>query len=294
MNTKNNKPQGLLYLEEHIACKNYLIGDRALFEIIKLETGKLFIRESVGRSTLVFLLSGKIRISTRNVVNREVEAGKMFLVATRDSFYGRAVTDVTLLRCSFTQEIALCNKFALKKLQGYVSCGEPEENPDIALLAIHPLLQQELELTSSIMEKGLLCSHYQRLKQDIIFMELRGLYKREELARMFAPLIGADDDFKSRILEIYPRVSTIKELMGELQMSHATFNRKFHNSFNISPKQWLIQKKKEKLFRDIVMTNLPIAEIAEKYGFTVNYVTSFCKEHFGITPTKLRQEHSPQ
>ena len=134
MNTKNNKPQGLLYLEEHIACKNYLIGDRALFEIIKLETGKLFIRESVGRSTLVFLLSGKIRISTRNVVNREVEAGKMFLVATGDSFYGRAVTDVTLLRCSFTQEIALCNKFALKKLQGYVSCGEPEENPDIALL----------------------------------------------------------------------------------------------------------------------------------------------------------------
>ena len=294
MNTKNNKPQGLLYLEEHIACKNYLIGDRALFETIKLETGKLFIRESVDRSTLVFLLSGKIRISTKNVVNREIEAGKMFLVTAGDSFYGRAVTDVTLLRCSFTQEIALCNKFALKKLQRYVSCEESENNPDIALLAIHPLLQQELELTSSIMEKGLLCAHYQRLKQDIIFMELRGLYKREELARMFAPLIGADDDFKSRVLEIYPRISTIKELIVELQMSHATFNRKFHKFFNISPKQWLIQKKKEKLFRDIVMTNLPIAEIAEKYGFTVNYVTSFCKEHFEKTPTKLRQEHSPQ
>ncbi len=294
MNTENNKLQGLLYLEEHIACKNYLTGDRALFETIKLEAGKLFIRESMDRSALVFLLSGKIRISTKNVVNREIEAGKMFLVTAGDSFYGRAITDVILLRCSFTQEIALCNKFALKKLQRYVSCEESEDNPDIALLAIHPLLQQELELTSSVMGKGLMCVHYQRLKQDIIFMELRGLYKKEELARMFAPLLGADDDFKNRVLEIYPRISTIKELMVKLQMSHATFNRKFHNSFNISPKQWLIQKKKEKLFRDIVMTNLPIAEIAEKYGFTVNYVTSFCKEHFGKTPTKLRQEHSPQ
>ncbi len=294
MNTENNKLQGLLYLEEHIACKNYLTGDRALFETIKLEAGKLFIRESMDRSALVFLLSGKIRISTKNVVNREIEAGKMFLVTAGDSFYGRAITDVILLRCSFTQEIALCNKFALKKLQRYASCEESEDNSDIALLTIHPLLQQELELTSSVMGKGLMCVHYQRLKQDIIFMELRGLYKKEELARMFAPLLGADDDFKNRVLEIYPRISTIKELMVKLQMSHATFNRNFHNSFNISPKQWLIQKKKEKLFRDIVMTNLPIAEIAEKYGFTVNYVTSFCKEHFGKTPTKLRQEHSPQ
>ena len=149
MNTENNKLQGLLYLEEHIACKNYLTGDRALFETIKLEAGKLFIRESMDRSALVFLLSGKIRISTKNVVNREIEAGKMFLVTAGDSFYGRAITDVILLRCSFTQEIALCNKFALKKLQRYVSCEESEDNPDIALLAIHPLLQQELELTSS-------------------------------------------------------------------------------------------------------------------------------------------------
>lgn len=111
---------------------------------------------------------------------------------------------------------------------------------------------------------------------------------------MFDPLIAADDDFKSRVLAIYPKVSTTKELMGELKMSPATFKRKFQSSFNISPKQWLIQKKKEKLFRDIVMSNLPIAEIAEKYDFTVNYVTSFCKKYFGKTPTELRQEYSPQ
>lgn len=294
MNTQNNKPQGLLYWEEHIACKNYLIGDKALFEIIKLEKGKLFIREFVECSTLVFLLSGEIRISTKNVVNRKIEADNMFLVTAGDSFYGRAITDVTLLRCSFTTDIALCNKFALKHLVRYVPDGNPEADPDIALLAIHPLLRKELELTITAMEKGLFCAHFQRIKQDVVFMELRGLYKKEELARIFAPLISTDDDFKSKVLAIYPKVSTTKELMGELKMSPATFKRKFHNTFHISPKQWLIQKKKEKLFRDIVMSNLPIAEIAEKYDYTVNYVTSFCKKCFGKTPTELRLENSPQ
>ena len=75
MDTKNN-PQGLLYLNEHIACKNYLTGDRALFEIINLATGKLFIRESLGRSSLVFLLSGEIynpQIERYAVLKRSVQ-----------------------------------------------------------------------------------------------------------------------------------------------------------------------------------------------------------------------------
>lgn len=295
MDTKNNIVwQGLLYKEEHLTCKNYLTGDSAIFEEVRLKAGKLFIREDIGRSTLVFLLSGDINISTKNVVSHPITAGYMFLVAAGDSFYGRAVTDVTLLRCSFTQEMALCNKFAMKNLIGFTPDEDTQEDSGITLLPVHPLLRRELEITAAIMREGLLCAHYQRIKLDIIFMELRGFYKKEELVRLFEPLLSMDDDFKSRVLAIYPRINSTKELMGELQMSPATFKRKFHNSFNVPPKKWLIQKKKEKLFRDIVMTDLPFAEIADKYNLAGNYLTTFCKEHFGKTPTELRQEHSPQ
>lgn len=38
------------------------------------------------------------------------------------------------------------------------------------------------------------------------------------------------------------------------------------------------------------MTNMSIAELAEKYNFTVNYLTTFCKEHFGKSPTELRAQ----
>ena len=39
------------------------------------------------------------------------------------------------------------------------------------------------------------------------------------------------------------------------------------------------------------MTDMTVVELADKYGFSVNYLTSFCKEHFGNTPTELRAGH---
>ena len=48
---------------------------------------------------------------------------------------------------------------------------------------------------------------------------------------------------------------------------------------------------KEKLFRDILMTNMSISELAEKYKFTTNYITTFCRKHFGKSPKELRMEY---
>ncbi len=38
------------------------------------------------------------------------------------------------------------------------------------------------------------------------------------------------------------------------------------------------------------MTNMSITELADKYRFTVNYMTTFCKKRFGKSPTDLRTE----
>lgn len=80
----------------------------------------MFIREFVNRPSLLFILSGEIRVSIRSVVNKKVEAGNMLFVTMGDSFFGRALTDVAVIRCSFTHEISLCNKFALKNLTGFI------------------------------------------------------------------------------------------------------------------------------------------------------------------------------
>ena len=74
-------------------------------------------------------------------------------------------------------------------------------------------------------------------------------------------------------------------------MSPIACKRKFRETFGISARQWLIRKKEQKLIRDILMTNISIAELAEKYKFTANYMTTFCRKRFGKSPTELRLEH---
>lgn len=283
MRAKQNQSNGLQYVEEHLICENYASGDNAIIGIVELKANKLFIREDMKRSTLVFVLSGSINISTGSIMNQTIEAGNMFLVPAGSSFYGKAITATVLMRCFFTGNMALCNKFTLKNLLHYLP-----EKEKFTILPIHDFLRRELELTRDVMRKGLLCIHFQHLKAEIIFLTLRGFYTRQELASLFEPILATDGDFKDKVLQLYPKVNSAKELIRELNMSPTAFKQKFKVSFGISAKQWLIQKKKEKLFRDIVMTDYTVIELADKYNLTVNYLTTFCKKYFGKTPTELR------
>lgn len=281
---------GLKYVKEHATCENYITGKRAILGLVELKADELFVREDLGRSTLVFVLRGIIHVSTGGTVDRPVGEGCMLLVPAGDSFYGRAKTEVTLLRSSFMQDMALCNKFSLKQLLDYVP--ETCETSAPTVLPIRKLLLEELEMTASVMRTRLLCIHYQRVKTEIIFLELRAFYTKEELARFFAPVLAQDGDFKTDVLRQFPHVHDANELINRMGMAVATFKRKFQNAFGMPVGQWIIQKKKEKLFRDIVMTETTIRELARKYGFTEGYLTMFCRKHFGATPTELRAKYN--
>lgn len=285
-----NESNELKYREEHLSCDNYLSGERAIWGTLKLGKGKSTFREGVERPTLIFVLSGTLRVSFAGVINREVSAGHLFLVPNGDNFYGSAVTDCLLMRCSFTREVTLCNRYSIEQLRAYIKPEQMPASGQIVLLPICDLLMRELSVTCDTLSTGLACIHYQDMKKDILFIELRGLYSRKDLAALFAPILGSDSDFKNRVMQFYPQVETAKELMELLHMSPSAFKRKFYEAFGTSAKQWMIQKKKEKLLRDIVMTNLSITELAEKYKLTANYLTTFCKEHFGKSPTELRTE----
>ncbi|BFK96016.1 hypothetical protein K060079A122_11990 [Alistipes onderdonkii] len=187
--------------------------------------------------------------------------------------------------------MSLCNRFSIAQLQKYILSPPQQESGRMPLLPIHELLLKELEMTRDIMRTGMSCIHFQRIKKEVLFIELRGFYRKEELARLFAPILSRDSDFKDKVLLVYPQVETAKELVDKLNMSPSVFKRKFHAAFGTSARQWLIQKKKEKLFRDILMTNMSVSELAEKYKFSINYMTAFCQKHFGKSPTELRIEH---
>lgn len=288
---KRNVPNELKYMEEHFVCENYISDEQSILEAIEIEADRHLIWEKVERTTLVFVLSGEMDISTGRAICQRIGERQLFLIPAGDSFYGMAITNCSLIRCLFTRDMALCNRFSIEQLQKYISPSQQWEKCKITLLPIHELLLKELEMTRDIMWTGMSCIHFQRIKKEILFIELRRFYPKEKLAALFAPILSADNDFKDKVLQVYPQIKTAKELIDEMNMSPTVFKRKFRETFGISARQWLIQKKKEKLFRDILMTNMSMAELAEKYKFTTNYITTFCREHFGKSPKELRMEH---
>lgn len=280
---------GLKYRKEHLACENYASEEEAIWESVEAGTDKFLVKEAVKHPTLIFVLDGEINISTAGAINQRVYAGEMFLIPAGDNFYGRPVTNVWLMRCSFSRNIHMCSRFSIERLRNYVP--KMVLPTGLTLLPIHEILDKELRIIRDALKEGLACLHYQQMKMEIMFIELRGFYNREDLARLFAPILGEDNDFKNKVMQLYTQVETAKELSSLLRMSPSCFKRKFLETFGTSAKQWMIQKKKEKLLRDILMTNMSIAELAEKYKFTANYLTTFSKEHLGKSPTELRAEY---
>lgn len=294
MKSEKNTKCDLDHANDPFICDDAPLHEQSIWSVVELKVGERFTKEALKCARLVFLLSGEAVVSTASAVGQVVCGGQMFLIAPGNNFHMRATADMRAISCSFDRDVPQCSMFAFEQIQRLIT-PDMQQQREFTLLPIHSLLLRELEETRLALASGLSSPNYQRLKKDILFIVLRNLYSREQLAALFAPLLsGENNQFKEKVMRIYPQIETAQELMERLNMSATAFNRKFQKAFGLSPRQWLIQKKKEKLFRDIVMTDIPIGELAFKYHFTENYITTFCHEHFGKSPTQLRNEWKNQ
>ena len=280
------KEQGMLnrsnYRNDQRASGNPLPGEVPILGLTHVKADQSIAQEKVERLTLLFVLSGNLYFSTAGIENQPVDEGHMFLVLAGDNFYMRAITEVTLLRCAPPLETLY------KRMADIVSDSPSQERKRIPVLPLQALLLRELHTIQEMMRAGILSPYVQRLKTELVLSVLRELYAKGELAAFFTQAFTGDHEFKAQVLKVYSNADSVKELAYKMNISISTLKRKFQSAFGMSVKQWLIQKRKERLLHDITQTKMSIAELAEKYKLTGNYLSTFCREHFGKSPTELR------
>lgn len=286
----SQQPELLKYKEEHTSCSNYATEQKAIIQVYEEKAHRAVTKSITEKATLIFLLKGTLHFAIDNEEPKEIQAGQMFLMPGGCEFYAVAKTDVSVVTCFITPSMALCNQLTLKNLYKYAKLKNATDTI-FAVLPISRLLQQELEQTKDTLQTGLLCYHYQYIKRDTIFLLLRAFYTKDELTRLFYPILNDDFNFKAKIMQLYSSSQNVNELIEQSGLPSTTFNRKFKVAFHTTPSKWLAQKKKESLLNEIRMTDLPLKEIAEEFNFTPNYLIKFCKDHFGQTPTELRSVH---
>lgn len=280
----------LKYVGEHLSCDNYLPGADTVIDAQRFAEGDSFIKDYLETSTLIFVLEGEISITSAKYVNHTVGKGLMFLAPRGGSLYCKMRAPSRLMRMSLVEGFTLCNKYSVEKLGAYadkLSVSQPY------LLPIVPQLMAELEATEAAVSQKLMCRHYQFAKVNIVLILMRGFYEREQLASLFKPVLGENIDFKNLVLGLYPQAKSVKELINLTNTPPTTFNRKFQQAFGMPAGQWIMEKKKESILRDVIMTKLGVVQIARKHGFSSNYLTAFCKERFGLPPMELRRVYNP-
>lgn len=278
----------LFYREEHSTCYNYKLQTSASFRVRKVAKSDFHEIIDVDRSVIIFLLKGKALITCNNHKDKIQNSGEMVLFPRNCCCYIKVLEEATIISCSFVQNIDLCSRFSFNHLVEFL----PDKfTYDFKKLPMKERVMQFLSLLKDCLDDGLSCGHFHEMKEKELFLILRAYYSKEELAAFFYPLLGKDMDFKDFVLSNYLLVDDLQAFARLGNLSVDTFKRRFKDVFGETAHKWIIQRKSELIYRDIIMTDKPFADIALEYKMSSQaYLSTFCKQHFGKTPQELRDK----
>lgn len=280
----------LLNKSEHISCSNYVNDETRIFSFIHLVQGEIIERRFLDTTFLVFVIKGEVEVKYDGDKQVNAVCGKVFLLPGGKPAVGVAQADSLLLLCAFSSSLKLCSRFSIQQLAKNIPS---DMSSDFYFLSLDERLSRFLSLLVDCLQEGLGCIHFHLMKRDELFLYLRAGYDKEELARFFYPILGKDMEFKGFVLNYCHTIFDVKSFAAHANMSLSTFNRSFKDTFHDTAKNWLLLRKQEFVKNDIVMTAMPLSEIAEKYHFSsTSYLVTFCKKYFGKTPNELRKDRA--
>ena len=281
----------LFYQEEHKTCYHYAEKSTATFKVYHLQHDAPPAQARLECSLMVFVVEGESLIRYGAGKPFVVPAGRFFLVEPGTLFTGHQQVPTLVMTMAFVGAPQLCNIYTLENLVRDTQGASLPVDPHFTL-PIRPRLREFLDLVMHCLDDGLSCAHYHELKREEFFLLVRAYYSKEELAALFRPLLGIDHDFRRQVLEVCAKgCCDIAAMAGQLNMSTATFQRKFKQTFHETAGQWLLNRKAERIVRQLKTTSLTFDQICFENGFSSPaYFSNFCKRVFGKTPTQLRNE----
>lgn len=190
--------------------------------------------------------------------------------------------------CSFTSDLKLCSRFFIQELNSFLPSSS-----DVLFysIKIDDRISAFLSSLIDVLNDGLGCKHFHLIKREELFLYFRAGYSKQDLALFFSPILGDNIDFKDFVLANYKKILEVKEFAGVANMSLSTFNRRFKETFNDTAKNWLMSRRAESIYNDVVMSEISFSELADKYSFSSSaYFSTYCKKTFGETALELRKE----
>ncbi len=276
-----------MYIEEHTSCQNYRSGKAAGFQCHLLKKGEnLHIHPNNDKNYILFSIEGKGNVTYDFQSGFDMEENQMVFLPKLTGLEYIALNDSLLVTSEFDRLFNLCDKMALQSLEAYYN---PQNSNTDWRLDIKKPLKSFLDLLIVYLQSGASCKHLHEIKLKEFFMLMRAFYSKKENAAFFSPIINKNIEFKTLVINQYPKAKTVQELAKLCDFSLATFNRIFTETFQEAPYQWMQKQRAKLLAIQLSNKEIPLNAIINEFHFSSPaHLTIFCKKHFMMTPSKFR------
>lgn len=280
----------LLYIEEHLSCKNYMTNINSGFKYIEFKTETDRQQDCMNRNYLEFFLKGTFILSYNQFREREFHVGEMVLLPKSTSVKMKIEAGAQLLSLAFDLPQCSCDKLALQSLTKFTDKMNYDFKPTPICYPMSPFI----EVLVHCLKNGMNCVHLHDIMQREFFFLLRGFYTKEQIAWLFHPIIGKELDFRDFIMQNYLKACNIDELVALSNMGRTSFFAKFKDEFGISVKQWMMKQMNERILGEVTEPGVSVKQLIDFCGFeSPAHLNRYIKQYFGCTPKQLIQRYQP-
>lgn len=279
METKN-------YFHTRSECQQCNLIKTSEFRYVEITKGEQheFISEKV--NTIIFILTGSMRISCNQFTNVLFHPKEMCLLPISAQCTWVAVEDSTAIILSGSNDNSYCDRISLQQhAQTWLDAADKFEK-----LIIRPRLLQFLHTVKNYLNDGITCPQMHFVKQREFSVLLRAYYTHMEIVEFFLPTVRYNRDFEIFIMNNYLKMKGVKEFVDLSGLNVGTFNRKFKAQFGISPYQWMIKQKSKHVLHELTVKSKSIADVMRDFEFAdASHFNRYCKAMFGASPSEIRK-----
>ena len=266
-------------------CEHYFAKSPTGFRVITEEKGAV-LQTDPSRSAVIFMLQGKIRVTSKQFPEFNVRKNQMFLMpAGVDNAIHITESGMALVLYFVDSKYRFCRSI----LSDEMIKNAPNREDWVFALNMSKPVQVLAKQTAQYVLDGLLCCDIQLIKQREFTAIMQAYYPTEVLASFLRPLFKVNLSFQETIMDLLPSYPSVDEMADRVCMSRPTFIRHFKKCFGKTPKALVNEVKGEALFKALRNTNDTLEEIANQFKFSsVQRMSTFCKETLEGTPNEIR------
>lgn len=266
----------------------HIIKPNQLIENIIFKSGESAILE-IKNTEIVSLCKGKLILTVQGCAEQLISGKTMFLIPAGSIIQFHTLEDANILTFRVFDNVEMISYFDVETLKKDM----PQDEHKLYTLNHLPSIKWFLNTLLFNVENGLKNESYLHLKYTELFTLLQFYYNPKELAGFLRPMLGKDIAFRTFIYQNASKVHSVKEFADLYHMTEVGFRKKFHKEMGLSPRDFLMIRKKKMIYDEISYGNKSFKEICTIFGFSnMNYLNTFINRHFGISPTELRKKGS--